>query len=306
MILFVTALKKPEMEKSDDPEKTFINGDVKMKSFFNPEPEIFAIHGGIPGLPPLSMEALRKARDFGADVIAVRACLTKDRRIAVVPEYKLEKISNGTGNVSDLEMNELIKLDAAYMFNPPGADDYPFRNRGYAFYSLEHMLEEFPEQRFNIELVGKNEIILETYSEILKKMKASDRVFTLSYNKRIIGNFRKQFPDAASSMSLNGIVGFYALFRMGLLSLKNNFEGDAIQIPEVIGSSYIANQGFIHQAAQKKIRVHVLDVTSDEQIKRLFEAGVSGFFSKDIVNLKNRLNELKENTGNTENPGSTC
>ena len=52
----------------------------------------------------------------------------------------------------------------------------------------------------------------------------------------------------ATSFSFAGIVGFYALYRTGLILFRKIFDADVLIIHEMIGASYLASAGMINNA----------------------------------------------------------
>ena len=61
-----------------------------------------------------------------------------------------------------------------------------------------------------------------------------------------------------------------------------------MMIQEMVGASLIANEGLIHEAKLRGIRVYVLAVSSEEQARGLFKAGVDGFTINNI-NMMHRV-----------------
>ena len=102
---------------------------------------------------------------------------------------------------------------------------------------------------------------------------------------------RKLLPGSATSFTLAGIVGVYALFKSGLLYFIKSFKADAFQIPEAIGASYLANGALIGQLHMKGVKVHVWYVKDKIQLKRVHSAGADGFMVDDIQMVKSYLAE---------------
>ncbi len=129
---------------------------------------------------------------------------------------------------------------------------------------------------------GRDNDSAECYCDIIKKMNAVDRVLSYSYYGNILSVVRKRLPDAAVSFSLYGSIGFYALFRAGLLRFIKKFRSVALQIPEMIGPSYLASHGLVKMAHDRGIHVYVYSTVNESDIKRLSEAGVDGYIVNDI------------------------
>ena len=73
-------------------------------------------HRGFSGkYPENTMLAFRKALEAGADGIELDVQLTKDGQVVIIHDEKVDRTTNGTGNVRDYTLEELRKLDASYI-----------------------------------------------------------------------------------------------------------------------------------------------------------------------------------------------
>ena len=74
-------------------------------------------HRGFSGkYPENTMLAFRKAWEAGADGIELDVQLTKDGQVVIIHDEKLDRTTNGTGNVRDYTLAELRRLDASYIY----------------------------------------------------------------------------------------------------------------------------------------------------------------------------------------------
>ena len=76
------------------------------------KPKIFAHRGANADAPENTMAAFQLALDLGADGIELDVMLSKDHEIVVIHDDTVDRTTNGTGQVSDLTLAELKKLDA--------------------------------------------------------------------------------------------------------------------------------------------------------------------------------------------------
>ncbi|MGM9529812.1 MAG: glycerophosphodiester phosphodiesterase [Phascolarctobacterium sp.] len=89
-------------------------------------------HRGFSGkYPENTMLAFKKALEAGADGIELDVQMTRDGEVVVIHDEKVDRTTNGSGNVRDLTLEELRKLDASYIytgkqgFNPvPTFEEY--------------------------------------------------------------------------------------------------------------------------------------------------------------------------------------
>ena len=74
-------------------------------------------HRGFSGqYPENTMLAFKKAWEAGADGIELDVQMTKDGQVVVIHDEKVDRTTNGSGNVRDLTLAELRKLDASYIY----------------------------------------------------------------------------------------------------------------------------------------------------------------------------------------------
>lgn len=251
-----------------------------MKEFFHTPARTFAHRGAPMEFPENTLPSFQRAAELGVDVIETDVHLTKDGKFVLVHDDRLDRVSDGTGMVSDRTMEELKKLDAGYRFTKDGRT-FPFRGKGLAFLSLEELLEAFPKEKFNIDLKDDYPAQVGSYAAVLRKHGAENRVLTASQYGANLKEARRLLPGMATSFSLGEVIGVYFLFRTGFLFLKKNYPGDAFQVPEYLGPSHLANASLIRFLHRKGVTVQVWTVDGEDDMRRLLEAGVDGIFSND-------------------------
>ena len=83
-----------------------------------PERGICAHRGAMDTHPENTLAAFREAIDAGAHMIELDAYLTKDSHLVVIHDKTVDRTTDGTGNVSDLTLAEIQKLDAGSWKSP--------------------------------------------------------------------------------------------------------------------------------------------------------------------------------------------
>jgi glycerophosphoryl diester phosphodiesterase len=261
-----------------------------MKAFFIPEPVIFFNSPASEKYPGNTITAVEKAFAAGADVVCLNIQFSKDKAVMAISETTLDNLCGTSGAVSDYTLNELKEFDAGYSFADENGN-FPFRGKGLRFQTLEEILLAFPDRRFNITIINKDSDLVNSYIAVLKKCNAAERVLTSSMYGKNIKLVRKLLPESATSFTLAGIIGVYALFKSGLLYFFKSFAADALQTPEAIGTSYIANGTLIDQLHSKGVKVHVWYVKDIAQLKRVYETGADGFMVNDVSMIKSFLSD---------------
>ncbi|MCX8124573.1 MAG: glycerophosphodiester phosphodiesterase [Spirochaetes bacterium] len=260
------------------------------KPFFEKPARIFAHRGYSKEYPENTALAFEKAIELGADVIETDAHLTKDGHVVIVHDKELSHITNGKGNVNELTLHEIKQLDAAYYFTKDG-ESYPYRGKGITILTLEEMLDVFPNQRFNVDLKDDNLTLAEKFCDTVLKFKAEHRVLGASQYGKNLQYIRNRIPVMATSFGLWGVLGFYFVFRAGLLGLFKKFPGDALQIPEYVGPSHLANGALVRMAHERGIQVDVWTVNNERDMRRLLDIDVDGIVTDDVPLLKKVLED---------------
>ena len=73
--------------------------------------ETAAHRGNVDGFPENTMPAFESAYEIGVDMIELDLRMTKDGEIVVIHDATVDRTSDGHGNVSDMTLAELKKLD---------------------------------------------------------------------------------------------------------------------------------------------------------------------------------------------------
>lgn len=134
-----------------------------------------------------TIHAVREALEFGADMAEIDFRESKDGRLVVFHDERLECKTNGNGRVLDHTLKELNKLDAYYNLSFDGGKSFPLRGKGIGeIRSLDEYIRTFPNQPFHLNPKGKGKTEIEKLVKILKIMTKSARsrsVFWGSYRQ---------------------------------------------------------------------------------------------------------------------------
>ncbi len=261
-----------------------------MKPFFTPEPVIFFNSPASKKYPGNTIQALEEAFAAGADAACLNIQFSKDKAVMAISEPLIDNLCESSGAVSDYTLQQLKGFDAGYKFSDQDGG-FPFRGRGFTFQTLDEILQAFPDKKFNITIMNKDEELVKRYADSVIKNNAVDRVLTSTMYGKNIKLVRKLLPGSATAFTLSGIIGVYALFKSGLLYFVKSFKADALQTPEAIGASYIANGALIDQVHDKGIKVHVWYIKDRVQLKRVYDTGADGYMVDDIAMVKEFLAE---------------
>jgi glycerophosphoryl diester phosphodiesterase len=257
-----------------------------LKKFFSPEPRIFAHRGDSAHFPENTLPAFKSAIEAGADVLETDVQRSKDGHFMVFHDDTLDRITGATGRLGDYALAELQRFDAGHSFSAD-AQSFPFRGQGVTIPSLEQVLREFPEQRFNVDLKADDPRQAREYCALIRRCDAVERVLTASEFTGNLKAVRRLLPEMATSASHREVADVFFLYKSGLLFAKRKFAADAFQIPEFYRRWHVAAPGMIRRIRGRGIRVHIWTVNREADMRRLLQAGVDGIITDDPRLLKN-------------------
>src|SRR5512139_2954475 len=136
-ILFLLTLAMP-----DAPESAYYR-DMQ-------RPLLIAHQGGDGIRPGDTMVAFEHAVQIGADVLEMDAHMTRDGKIVLMHDERVDRTTDGTGLIEDLTLAELKQLDAAYQWSNDDGRTFPYRGQGIQVPTLRELFEKFPEMRYVI------------------------------------------------------------------------------------------------------------------------------------------------------------
>ncbi len=252
-----------------------------MESFFENKPAIWANYLGSGQYPQGSLECFNESLDRGAHGISLNVQLSKDGHLMAISREELSELCEVSGKVSDYTRDELLSFDAAHTFSS-GEGSFPLRGKGYRFLLLEEVLQEFPMANFNVNLFHRDRELSQIYADFLRKGDYSDRVFTGSFHGANLKFFRRELPEAVTSMSFMEFISVYALFRTGLLNLRKKFPAPIYQVPERVGMSELSHGKIVEVLHKAGIKCYVWDVNGEKSLKLAKENGVDACMTRDI------------------------
>ncbi len=132
------------------------------------------------------------ARQHGADAIELDVKLTADKKIAVIHDPTVDRTTNGHGQVNDMMLVDLQKLDAGSHFDSDFKDE--------PIPSLDDVLDAMGGSIIiNIELTNYSspfDDLPERTAELVKHHRHQDQVFFSSFNIAALVRLRKAMPEA--------------------------------------------------------------------------------------------------------------
>jgi glycerophosphoryl diester phosphodiesterase len=232
-----------------------------------PTPVIVAHRGDKAYAPENTLSAFNQASEKGADAIEFDVKLTLDGQVVVLHDQKVDRTTNGTGDVAKLTLAALKELDAGIQFQGkfpnekiPGLDEV-FDLVGKKLY-------------MNIELTNystPNDSLVSKVAEIVTGFGMQNRVLFSSFFARNLQKIRTLLPEVPRALltmpGLLGVWGRVVGWRNDYAALNPNF----VDVNNTLVSR-------VHRAGKK---VNAWTVVSKEDIKRMIDLGVDGIITDD-------------------------
>ncbi len=203
-----------------------------------------------------TLESIQKALDLGVDGVEVDVHVCASGELVVFHDFTLDRMTNGTGEVSKLSLNELKQLKVDGQFQIP---------------TLEEVLDLVGKNHLvNIELKGKH-----TASKTCDLIQYYIKTKGWEYSNFIVSSFQHHELEDVFKRDKN--------IPLGVLTKANVAE--AIEFAETINAVAIhPNYALltpenVQQAKAKGYKVNTWTVNDEETIDRMKAYGVDGIIS---------------------------
>lgn len=239
-----------------------------------PEKGLCAHRGAMKTHPENTLVAFREAIKAGAHMIEFDVQLTKDNKMVVIHDGRVDRTTDGTGKVSEFTFAEIRKLDAGSWKSPEFA--------GERIPTLDETLDIMPYNIWlNVHIKGEKDIAL----RIAKKLAKENRLHQafLACGAKAAEMARKKVPEILiCNMDRKEDNWDYV---KGTIEM----EADFIQLRRKITPEYAE---YVRVLKENGIRVNYYGTDSSEEIKMLFGYGVDFPLVNDIVNSVEIAKEL--------------
>jgi glycerophosphoryl diester phosphodiesterase len=252
-------------------------------------PLVIAHRGGGGLIPENTLEAFQYSARMGVDVLELDVHQTADGALVVMHDSAVDRTTDGRGQIRELTLAVLKKLDAGFLFTPDGGRTFPFRGRGITVPTLAEIFAALPEMKFNIEPKQRQPSIVTPLCVLIRERKMVDQTIVGSFDQTAIDDFRRQCPEVATSASPSEVSQFLALSKTGLgESYRPPMQ--ALQVPQKFGGWQIITKQFVADAHRRNLQVHVWTVNDEAEIQNMIDLGVDGIMTDYPDRLLNLLN----------------
>ena len=233
---------------------------------------VIAHRGASAYAPESTRAAFARAVAMGADMIELDVQLTRDDRLVVFHDARLERTTDGRGLLRRKTFRQLARLDCGRWFAP--------RYAGQRILLLSEALRMIPRRVVvNIELkdTARPTVLLRTLRRVLRLTRAEGRTLVSSFHLALLRRAARVIPAVPRAL-------LYRSQPRRALSLARRLGCQALH-----PHWSVATRPLIRNAHAAQLRVHVWTVDDPRLATRLLRLGVDGI----VANAPDRLAALR-------------
>lgn len=218
--------------------------------------------------------------ELGCSHLETDLRLTRDGEIVLFHDARLERTTNGSGEVSAFTLRELKRLDAGYWFSPDGRS-YPARGRGISIPTFEELVAAAaPAMRFNVEIKERGRPDLpHALWEFIQRHQLQDRIIVAAEKHPLVQDFRRLCAGTvATSASRRECSQFWLASGLGVAGALD-IRYQALQIPVKVRDFRLLTPKLLAAAKRLSIAVHVWTIDDPDEMHRLLDSGVDGLMT---------------------------
>jgi len=233
-------------------------------------PVIYAHRGSSLLRPENTAIAFDWALAVGADVLETDVRLSRDDRVMVVHDERLERTTDGRGAVRGHTARALGRLDAGYRFEAP--DGRRWCGAGARLMPLEALFERYPAVRINIDIKDRDPQAAERVAATIARAGREEVVTVGSFHAGVLARFRQVAPGVATAASRGEVVALY--FGRGRATTGRPYR--FLQIPVRYAGLPLATPAFIRCAHARDVQCVYWTVNDEPTMRTLVGRGVAG------------------------------
>jgi len=237
---------------------------VRDHAFYQQEhPLAIAHRGGTEAAPENTLAAFSAATALGYRHLETDVHLSADGVLIAFHDDQLDRVTDRTGQVSELSWEQIRSARIA------GSDPIP---------TLDELLEAFPSSFFNID--AKSDAAVDTLVQTLQHHNAVGRVCVAAFSHRRLRRLRELLgPDQCTAASPKEVAQLMAAARLRSSSVPTGLDYHCVQVPVKQGAIPLLTQGFVNTVHARNCQVHAWTINDPAEMHRLLDLGVDGIIT---------------------------
>jgi glycerophosphoryl diester phosphodiesterase len=231
-------------------------------------PAIVAHRGASAHAPENTLAAFRLALEHTADGFELDAKLTVDGQVVVIHDQTVHRTTNGQGQVRQMTLAQLKRLDAGSFFAPDFA--------GEPIPTLAEVFEAFGNQTMiNVEITNyasPTDALPDKIADLVIHYGLQERIFFSSFHPLNLVRIRRRLPNAPAAI----------LTQPGKEGKMLRGWGGRIFAPRFINPYYSdVSEESMRIEHRHNRQVNTWTVNDPDEMRRLFKIGIDGIITDD-------------------------
>ncbi len=256
-----------------------------------------AHRGGAALMPENTLEAFSNGIDSGAVANELDLQMSKDGNIVISHDSTVDRCTDSTGLIPEMNLADIQNLDAGYRFTINGGASYPFRGQGIRIPTLEEYLSDpkLSNASIVIEIKQLEASLSDKLLDLISTYHMEDKVIVESFDKAAMADFRKEIAirdiNVITSFTQAEIIDFFLTPLSVMLATKYTPPAKVLQVPvefDLGGINVgVVNDIFMLKARYLGLKVHAWTVNDEAEMQKLInEQKVDGIMTDNPVLLK--------------------
>ena len=243
-----------------------------------PRPTVLGHRGAAGSAPENTLVALGRGLADGAHIIETDAHATRDGVPVLMHDPHVDRTTDGTGALADLDWADVQKLDAGYRFQPTEAGtQWPCRGRGIGVPSLREAFEAYPDARFNIELKAPGRDFVRAVVDLVVELGREDRTLLVAGEDAVQAELRRALAESGARPALGaGLADILEVIASAIEGREPTTDSMALQIPRSFAGRPLVTPELVAHAHAHGIVVHVWTINDPDEMRELLDLGVDG------------------------------
>jgi glycerophosphoryl diester phosphodiesterase len=215
---------------------------------------------------------------LGVDVLEMNANMTQDGHVVLIHDITVDDTTIGTGLVSDMTLDEIKALDAAYSWTQDDGQTFPYRGQGITVLTLEEVFQRFPDTPMIVEIKQETPSMAQALCDLIRQYGMEEKVIIPSFSDIAMGEFRAACPEVATAASSNEVRQFVYL-SFAFLSNPAAPDYTAMQVPIENSGITVITPGFVANAHRRGLQIHAWTINDPAEMEMLIDMGVDGIMT---------------------------
>ncbi len=241
-------------------------------------PLVIAHQGGEHLRPSNTMVAFEHAVSLGVDVLEMDIHSTRDGVLVTIHDDTVDRTTNGSGLVREMNSAELLTLDAGHYWTNDNGASYPYRDQSITIATLEALFKAFPTMPMNIEIKQETPSIVQPFCDMLRRHQRTDLTLVASFSQAAMEQFRATCPEVATSLAADEVRSFFYRY-LAFAGQTYAPPASAVQVPEFRSGFHILTPRFVQASQRRNLNVHAWTINDPHDMQRMLNLGVDGIIT---------------------------